>query len=73
MNEPRATRYQRRRRRARVAGLCSGLSALTLVVGEILQRTGSYVGVFLIAGFMYLFALLVIHLLVPRLAPARID
>ena len=46
---------------------------LTLVVGEILQRTGSYVGVFLIAGSMYLLGLAIIQLLVPRLAPAPID
>jgi MFS transporter, ACS family, hexuronate transporter len=51
-----------------VGGMC-----LTLVVGEILQRTGSYVGVFLIAGSMYLIGLAVIHLLVPRLEPAAID
>ena len=55
-----------------MAGAIGGMT-LTLVVGEILQRTGSYVGVFLIAGFMYLVALLIIHLLVPRLAPAQID
>jgi len=51
-----------------IGGMC-----LTLVVGEILQRTGSYVGVFIIAGSMYLIGLAVIHLLVPRLTPAPID
>ena len=51
-----------------IGGMC-----LTLVVGEILQRTGSYVGVFIIAGSMYLVGLAIIHLLVPRLAPAPID
>jgi ACS family hexuronate transporter-like MFS transporter len=51
-----------------IGGMC-----LTLVVGEILQRTGSYVGVFLIAGSMYLVGLAIIQLLVPRLAPAPID
>ena len=55
-----------------MAGAIGGM-CLTLVVGEILQRTGSYVGVFLIAGSMYLIGLAVIHLLVPRLAPAPID
>ena len=45
----------------------------TLIVGEILQRTGSYVGVFIIAGSMYLIGLAIIHLLVPRLTPAPID
>jgi MFS transporter, ACS family, hexuronate transporter len=55
-----------------MAGAIGGM-CLTLVVGEILQRTGSYVGVFFIAGSMYLIGLAVIHLLVPRLAPAPID
>jgi ACS family hexuronate transporter-like MFS transporter len=55
-----------------MAGAIGGM-CLTLVVGEILQRTGSYVGVFFIAGSMYLIGLAVIHLLVPRLAPAAID
>jgi MFS transporter, ACS family, hexuronate transporter len=55
-----------------MAGAIGGM-CLTLVVGEILQRTGSYVGVFIIAGSMYLIGLAVIHLLVPRLAPAPID
>jgi ACS family hexuronate transporter-like MFS transporter len=33
---------------------------------------GSYIIVFVMAGSAYLLALLVIHLLVPRLEPARI-
>jgi ACS family hexuronate transporter-like MFS transporter len=54
-----------------MAGAIGGM-VLSLIVGEILQRTGSYVGVFLIAGSMYLIGLAVIHLLVPRLEPAPI-
>jgi ACS family hexuronate transporter-like MFS transporter len=46
---------------------------ISLVVGEILQRTGSYVPVFLIAGFAYLTALLVIHLLAPKLEGPKLD
>ena len=38
----------------------------------LLEFTGSYVPVFLIAGSAYLVALLVVHLLVPRLEPARL-
>ena len=41
--------------------------------GWVLDSTGSYVIMFVIAGFAYLSALLVIHLLVPRMEPARID
>jgi ACS family hexuronate transporter-like MFS transporter len=42
-------------------------------VGLILQFTHSYLPVFIVAGSMYLLALLVIHLLAPRLEPANID
>ena len=49
-----------------MAGAVGGM-VISLIVGEILQRTGSYVPVFFIAGSAYLMALAVIHLLVPRL------
>jgi MFS transporter, ACS family, hexuronate transporter len=42
------------------------------LTGRILEATGSYVPVFLMAAFAYLTALVVIHLLVPRLEPARL-
>jgi ACS family hexuronate transporter-like MFS transporter len=54
-----------------MAGAVGGMM-ISLIVGEILQRTGSYVPIFIIAGTAYLAALGVIHALVPRLAPARI-
>ncbi len=54
-----------------MAGAVGGM-LISLVVGEILQRTGSYVPVFILAGSAYLLALLVIHLLVPRLQPADV-
>lgn len=55
-----------------MSGAIGGM-LIALVVGEILQRTGSYVPIFIIAGTAYLIALLVIHLLTPRLEPARLD
>jgi ACS family hexuronate transporter-like MFS transporter len=55
-----------------MAGAVGGM-LLSIMVGEILQRTGSYAAIFLIAGFAYLVALAIIHVLVPTLAPARID
>ena len=55
-----------------MAGAVGGM-VISLVVGEILQRTGSYVPVFLIAGFAYLTALLVIHLLAPKLEGPKLD
>jgi ACS family hexuronate transporter-like MFS transporter len=46
---------------------------LALIVGEVLQRTGKYDVLWIIAASAYLTALLVIHLLVPRLEPAKLD
>lgn len=40
--------------------------------GWVLDATGSYVIMFVIAGFAYLSALLIIHLLVPRMEPAKL-
>jgi ACS family hexuronate transporter-like MFS transporter len=55
-----------------MAGAIGGM-LIAKVVGWVLQSTGSYVSVFLIAASAYLMALLVVHLLAPRLAPARVD
>jgi len=54
------------------AGAVSGMMIATFI-GFLLQATGSYVPVFLMAGSAYLLALVVVHLLVPRLAPAALD
>jgi ACS family hexuronate transporter-like MFS transporter len=40
--------------------------------GWLLQLTGSYLTIFLVAGSAYLVALLVIHLLTPRLRPVDV-
>ncbi|MGE0453395.1 MAG: MFS transporter [Vicinamibacteria bacterium] len=50
-------------------GSIGGMLVATLT-GWLLQMTGSYVTVFVIAGSTYLVALLAIHGLCPRLAPA---
>ena len=42
------------------------------VTGYLLQATGSYVPVFLIAASAYLVTLAVVHALVPRLEPAAL-
>ena len=55
-----------------MAGAVGGM-VLALIVGEVLQRTGKYDVLWIIAAAAYLTALLVIHLLVPRLEPARIE
>jgi ACS family hexuronate transporter-like MFS transporter len=45
---------------------------MNLGAGWLKQHTGSYVVMFTIAGFAYLAALLVMHLLVPRLEPVEL-
>jgi MFS transporter, ACS family, aldohexuronate transporter len=55
-----------------MAGAIGGMLIAT-VVGHVLQWTGSYRIPFFIAGCAYVVALGVIHLLAPRLEPARIE
>ncbi|HEY8231584.1 MAG TPA: MFS transporter [Vicinamibacteria bacterium] len=53
-------------------GAIGGMLIAT-ATGWILQLTGSYHVLFVLAGCTYLAALVVIHLLVPRLEPARLE
>src|ERR1700730_3361904 len=55
-----------------MAGAIGGLFIAT-IVGHVLQWTGSYKVPFLIAGSAYLVALAIIHVLTPRLEPAKIN
>lgn len=55
-----------------MAGSIGGMLIAT-TVGLILQYTGSYVPIFIIAGSAYLVAITVIHLLAPRLEPASVE
>lgn len=50
-----------------------GGMVIAKVVGYILQWTGSYVPIFIIAGSAYLVALLIIHLLSPAMKPAVME
>jgi MFS transporter, ACS family, hexuronate transporter len=54
-----------------VAGAGAG-ALISTVVGLLLQYTGSYVPVFIMAGSAYLLALLLVHGLVPQLRPVDI-
>jgi ACS family hexuronate transporter-like MFS transporter len=54
------------------AGAVGGMF-ISLIVGAILQSTKSYVPIFIMASSMYLIALLVIHILVPRLDAAKLE
>lgn len=55
-----------------MAGAVGGI-VLAQVIGAILEWTGSYTPIFIVAGSGYLVALLVIHVLAPRLAPVPLD
>ena len=55
-----------------MAGSVGGMLIAT-TVGLILQYTGSYLPIFIIAGSAYVVALLIIHLLAPRLEPASVE
>ncbi|HEY5402429.1 MAG TPA: MFS transporter, partial [Pyrinomonadaceae bacterium] len=55
-----------------MAGSIGGMLIAT-TVGLILQYTGSYFPIFIMAGGAYLLALAIIHLLVPTLEPANVD
>jgi ACS family hexuronate transporter-like MFS transporter len=54
------------------AGALGGM-LIAKVTGYILEATGSYVPVFFIAASTYLAALAIIHALVPRLEPAKLE
>ncbi len=53
------------------AGAIGGMVVAT-ASGFILEWTGSYMPLFIMAGSMYLIALAFIHLLLPRMSPARL-
>jgi ACS family hexuronate transporter-like MFS transporter len=55
-----------------MAGAVGGL-LLAKIVGYVLQWTGSYLPVFIIAGSAYLIALGIIQLLAPKLEPAQLE
>lgn len=55
-----------------MAGAVGGM-LIAKIVGYVLQRTGSYMVPFVMAGSAYLLALLAVHILAPRLEPAKLD
>ncbi|MDE2134327.1 MAG: MFS transporter [Alphaproteobacteria bacterium] len=54
------------------AGAVGGM-LMAFLTGLVLQYMGTYVPIFIAAGTMYLAALLVIHSITPRLAPAKLS
>jgi len=57
-----------------IGGLVSGIGGMIFAkyVGQVLETIGSYTPIFIVAGSVYLIALLTIHLITPRYAPARL-
>jgi ACS family hexuronate transporter-like MFS transporter len=57
-----------------IGGMAGAIGGMLIaeVVGHALQWTGSYMIPFLMAGSSYLIALLLIHILAPKLEPAKI-
>jgi ACS family hexuronate transporter-like MFS transporter len=55
-----------------MAGAIAG-AGFQLATGYVVQLTNSYVPLFIFAGLAYVTALLVIHTLSPKLAPAKLD
>jgi ACS family hexuronate transporter-like MFS transporter len=57
-----------------LGGMAGAVGAMLILklTGYILSHTGSFTALFIIAGTVYLLSLLVIHLLVPRLEPAKV-
>ena len=58
-----------------IGGMLGAVGGMIIapLVGYILQTTGSYVPIFIIAASAYLLALAIIHLLAPKLEPAAIQ
>jgi len=56
------------------AGMSGAIGGMLIakVTGYVLQSTGSYLPVFMIAGTTYLVTLAIVHLLAPRMEPARL-
>lgn len=58
-----------------IGGMMGAVGGMIIspLVGWILYKTGSYLPIFIIAASAYLIALLIIHLLAPKLEPANIN
>ena len=51
----------------------SGGIALFFVTGKVIRVTGNYLPVFIMASVAYVLALLIVHLLVPRMELANVE
>jgi ACS family hexuronate transporter-like MFS transporter len=58
-----------------IAGVCSTGASMLLMyaIGQIVKSTGTYIPIFFMASVAYMLALVLTHLLAPRLEPADLD
>jgi ACS family hexuronate transporter-like MFS transporter len=58
-----------------LGGMVSSIGSMALfyVTGKVLKFTGNYLPVFIMASVAYVLAVALVHLLAPKLEPARID
>jgi MFS transporter, ACS family, hexuronate transporter len=57
-----------------IGGMAGAIGGMLMAkyAGYVLENVGSYTPIFLLIGSMYLIALAIIHILIPRMEPARI-
>ena len=58
-----------------LGGMIGALGGMVLfyITGKVLHQTGNYLPVFVLASLAYVVALLIVHLIVPRLETAQIE
>jgi ACS family hexuronate transporter-like MFS transporter len=57
----------------RALGAVVGIGGMAGVIGQVLQRTGHYWVLFAIGASAYLIAFAIMHLLTPRMQPAKLE
>lgn len=57
-----------------IGGMLGGIGGMIFskYTGQVLEQLGTYTPIFVVAGSVYLIALLVVHLLSPKYAPAKV-
>ena len=57
-----------------IGGMLGGIGGMVFskYVGQILEKIGTYTPIFIVAGSVYLIALLVIHVIMPKYEPAKV-
>jgi MFS transporter, ACS family, hexuronate transporter len=58
-----------------IGGMAGAIGGMLMAkyVGGVLDSTGSYTPIFVLIGSIYLLALVIVHILVPRMEPAKFD